>query len=138
MNRKTLTAVLTAVLLVCIFATGTAGCITDDDILTPDQVDESMLDTVVKVKGKITYAIENPMGQGGMYMTLGNSHGDVNIRISPELWDSYDEARKSQYREGKTIVAEGVLFMAGKDLVVVHGKYTLTSRSDTSDDDNSE
>lgn len=126
--------VLAAVLPVLFFAAGIAGCITDDDILAPDQVDESLLDTVVKVKGKITRAIENPVGQGGMYMTLGNSRGEVDVRISPDLWDSYDETVKSQYREGRTVIVEGLLFMAGKDLVVIHGKYALTSRSDTSDE----
>jgi hypothetical protein len=111
---------------------GASGCTRDSGVLSPDQVDSSMLDTVVKVKGKITYAVENPMGQGGMYMTLGNSRGEVDVRIQRELWDSYDEKTKSIYREGRTVTVEGILFRAGNKLVVVHGKYASASSPDTS------
>ncbi len=107
------------------------GCTADPDLLTPDQVDESMVDHIVKVKGKITYAVESPMGMGGMYMKIGNSKGEVDVRIQPELWDNYSDSEKSLYREGKTVIVEGVLFKAGLDLVVVHGKYEPLSDTTT-------
>ena len=57
-----MTLILLAILL--------PGCEQDTDTLTPDQVDSSMVDQVVKVKGKITFFTENPMGVGGVYMKL--------------------------------------------------------------------
>ena len=128
MYRMIFTLILTlAVLITCSF-----GCAPDTDILTPDQIDVSMVDQVVTVKGKITYAVENPMGVGGMYMKLGNSKGEVDVRIQPELWNSYQADEKAIYRQGKTVTVEGILFKAGTDLAVVHGKYTSANTSVTS------
>ena len=109
-----------------------SGCGQDTVTLTPDQVDLSMVDQIVTVKGKITFAVENPMGVGGMYMKLGNSKGEVDVRIQPELWDSYQADKKATYREGKTVTVEGILSKAGIKLVVVHGKYTSENVSVTS------
>lgn len=109
-----------------------SGCGQDTDILAPDQVDISMVDQVVKVKGKITFFTENPMGVGGAYMKLGNSKGEVDVRIQPEFWDNYQADEKAKYREGKTVTVEGVLSRAGIDLVVVHGKYSSANISETS------
>lgn len=109
-----------------------SGCTPDNDTLTPDQVDMSMIDQVVKVKGKITFITENPMGVGGAYMKLGNSKGEVDVRIQPELWDSYQADEKDIYREGKTITVEGILVKAGIELAVIHGKYTSANVSSTS------
>lgn len=108
------------------------GCGQDIDTLTPDQVDSSMVDQVIKVQGKITFFTENPMGVGGVYMKLGNSKGEVDVRIQPELWDNYQADVKSLYKEGKTIIAEGILVKAGSELVVVHGKYDSSNTSITS------
>jgi hypothetical protein len=112
------------------------GCEQDADTLAPDQVDISMVDQVIRVKGKITFFTENPMGVGGVYMTLGNSKGEVDVRIQPEIWDSYQSHEKNLYKEGKTIIVEGILVKAGSELAVVHGKYTsadvnITSNSST-------
>lgn len=101
-----------------------SGCGQDAGTLTPDQVDVSMVDQVVTVKGKITFAVENPMGVGGMYLKLGNSKGEVDVRIQPEIWDSYQADEKNLYKEGKTVTVEGILVKAGIELVVVHEKYT--------------
>ena len=109
-----------------------SGCAPDGNTITPDQVDMSMIDQIVKVKGKITYAVENPMGVGGMYLKLGNSKGEVDVRIQPELWDSYQAGEKAIYGEGKTVTVEGILFKVGTDLVVVHGKYNSANVSVTS------
>ncbi|MBN2075582.1 MAG: hypothetical protein JW762_08540 [Dehalococcoidales bacterium] len=109
-----------------------SGCTPDNDTLTPDQVDMSMIDQVVKVKGKITFFTENPMGVGGAYMKLGDSKGEVDVRIQPELWDSYQADEKDIYREGKTITVEGILVKAGIELAVIHGKYTSANVSSTS------
>jgi hypothetical protein len=126
--------VLVAVVVIILFTAGIGGCMIDSDTLKPEQVNESLLDTVVKVRGKITDAIENPMGQGGIYMTLDNGQGDVDVRIPPEKWDSYEEKTKRLYREGRTVTVEGILFRAGNNLVVVHGKYDFTSGRNSSGD----
>jgi hypothetical protein len=109
-----------------------SGCASDTDILTPDQVDVSMVDQVIKVKGKISFFVENPMGVGGAYMTIGNGNGEVDVRIQPEIWDNYQTEEKVAYKKGKTIVVEGVLVNAGSELVVVHGKYNSENVSVTS------
>jgi hypothetical protein len=114
-------------LVVCL-----SGCAPDTDALTPDQVDISMVDQVVKVKGKITFFVENPMGVGGAYIKLGNDKGEVDVRIQPEIWDNYKAGEKDVYREGKTITVEGILVKAGIELAVIHGKYTSANVSTTS------
>jgi DNA/RNA endonuclease YhcR with UshA esterase domain len=114
-------------LVVCL-----SGCTPDDDTLTPDQVDISMIDQVVKVKGKITFFVENPMGVGGVYMKLGNNKGEVDVRIQPETWENYKADEKDIYKEGKTITVEGILVKAGIELAVIHGKYTSANVSTTS------
>ena len=109
-----------------------SGCAPDTDTLTPDQVDISMVDQVIKVRGKITFFVENPLGVGGAYMTLGNSKGEVDVRIQPEIWDNYQADEKVVYKKGKTIIVEGILVSAGIELVVVQGKYTSSNVSVTS------
>ena len=108
------------------------GCEQDTNTLTPDQVDSSMVDQVVKVKGKITFFTENPMGVGGAYMKLGNSKGEVDVRIQPDIWDNYQADERKRYEEGKTVIIEGILVRAGIELAVVHGKYTSANVSVTS------
>ncbi len=110
-----------------------SGCGQDSDVLTPDQIDISMIDQIVKVKGKITFAVENPMGVGGMYMKLGNDKGEVDVRIQPELWDRYQVDEKTRFKKGKTVTVEGILSKAGTELVVVHGKFTSANTTETSD-----
>jgi hypothetical protein len=124
--------IIKLVLILVLFAVCLSGCVPDSDLLTPDQVDMSMLGKVVKVKGKITFVVKNPMGVGGVYITLGNTEGEVDVRIQPELWDSYQTGEKNLYQEGKTVTVEGILSKAGENLVVVHGKYTSANTSVTS------
>ena len=109
-----------------------SGCAPDTGTLTPDQVDISMVEQVIKVRGKITFFVENPLGVGGAYMTLGNSKGEVDVRIQPEIWDNYQADEKVVYKKGKTIIVEGILVNAGSELVVVQGKYTSSNVSVTS------
>lgn len=91
-------------------------------VLSPGQIDSSMVDQVVKVKGEVLWVVENPGGFGGLYLQLGNGDGEVGVRIQDEIWKTLDEKEKAQFKEGKTITAEGVLFQAGKQLVVIFGK----------------
>ena len=90
--------------------------------LSPSQVDSSMVDHVVKVRGKILWIVQNPGGYGGLYAKLGNDDGEVGVRIQTQVWDTYEEKQKAQYKEGKTVSAEGVLVRAGGGLVIVAGK----------------
>lgn len=115
-----------------LFAICLPGCGRNTDALAPDQVDVSMVDQVIKVKGEITFVVENPMGVGGVYLKLGNSKGEVDVRIQPELWDSYQAYEKAVYEKGKTVTVEGILSRAGENLVVVHGKYDYSNTSVTS------
>jgi hypothetical protein len=120
------------ILFLVLLAVCLSGCAPDTDTLTPDQVDISMVDQVVKVKGKISFFVENPMGVGGAYMTIGNNDGEVDVRIQPEIWDNYQTEEKVAYKKGKTIVVEGILVSAGSELVVVQGKYSSSNVSVTS------
>jgi len=122
---------LVVLFIIFVMLTGPA-CQSDPNAITPHQVDDSILKQVVRVKGKITMAIENPMGLGGMYMTLGDGEGEVDVRIQGDVWDALDKNEKARYREGKTVVVEGVLVRAGAVLVVVHGKYKLSSNTTSS------
>ncbi len=120
LKRAGLVACFTIVFLFC-------GCIgqSQPDILSPRQVDSSMVDEVVEVKGKITLAVENPGGLGGMYLRLGDNEGEVGVRIQDHIWKTFDENKKAEFKKGRTVTAEGVLFRAGGELVIIFGKYSL-------------
>lgn len=119
-----LVAFLTMALLFC----GCAGQ-SDSDILSPCEVDSSMVDQAITVKGKITQLTENPGGLGGVYLKLGDNESEVGVRIQEDIWQTFDENRKAEFRKGRTITAEGVLFQAGKELVIIFGKFTTSSNS---------
>ena len=114
---------------VLIFCSCTGHTLTSEvseaDSLSPDQVDPSMVDQVIKVRGEVILAVENPMGQGGMYLTLANDNGEIGVRIQDDIWQTFSEKDKARFKEGKTITAEGRLFLAGKTLVVIWGKQAL-------------
>ena len=124
MKRSGLVAFLTMALLLC----GCAGQ-SDSDILSPSGVDSSMVDQVVAVKGKITLVTENPGGLGGVYLKLGDNVGEVGVRIQDDIWQTFDENKKSEFRKGRTVTAEGILFQAGRELVIIFGKYTASSNT---------
>ena len=109
------------------------GCIgqSGSGVLSPSQVDSSMVDQVLKVKGKITLLVENPGGLGGLYLKLGDSRGEVSVRVQPHIWDSFDKDKKAEFKEGRTLTAEGMLFQAGNELVVVMGKYSSSNATST-------
>ncbi|MFC1920266.1 hypothetical protein ACFLYQ_00910 [Chloroflexota bacterium] len=102
-------------------------------IISPSQVDSSMLNTIVKVRGEVIYAIENPAELGGMHLKLGDSdsdgEGEVDVRIQDDIWQTYDDDMKDGFRQGRIVTAEGVLFRAGEVFVVIHGKYSLSSNA---------
>jgi len=88
-----------------------------------------MVGKVVEVKGKITSLVENPGGLGGVYLNLGDSEAEVGVRVQPDIWQSFDENEKAEFKKGRTITAEGVLFQAGRELVIILGKYSLSSNT---------
>ncbi len=96
------------------------GSQSEAGVLSPDQVTTAMVDQVVKVKGRIALAVENPGGLGGTYLTLGDE--EIGVRIQEDIWSAMDEEEQAGFRKGKTVTVEGVLFLAGKQLVVIHGK----------------
>ena len=111
------------------------GCIgqSGPDILYPHQVDSSMVDQVIEVKGKVILVVGNPGGLGGFYLKLGDDEGEVGVRIQENIWETFDENKKAEFKEGRTVTAEGVLFQAGKELVIVLGKYSLSSDTTSND-----
>ena len=119
-----LVALFTVALLFC-------GCVgqSEPDILSPHQVDSSMVDQVVAVKGKITLAVENPGGLGGTYLKLGDSKGEVAVRIQDDIWQTFNDNKKAEFKKGRTVTAEGMLFQAGRQLVIIFGKYTTSSNT---------
>ena len=119
-----LVACFTSALLFC-------GCIgqSEPDILSPCQVDSSMVDEVVEVKGKIILVVENPGGLGGLYLKLGDNEGEVDVRIQDHIWETFDENKKAEFKKGRTVTAEGVLFQAGDELVIILGKYSPSSNT---------
>ncbi len=122
-KRVALTVFLALLLLFC----GCSG--SEPGVLSPSRIDSSMIDRVVKVKGEITMAVENPGGLGGMYLKLGDDEGEVDVRIQDDVWQTFDDKRKAEFREGRTVTAEGVLFQAGRELVVIFGKYSTSSNT---------
>lgn len=94
----------------------------EPDVLSPGQVNSSMVDQVVKVRGEVLWVVQNPGGLGGLYLKLGNGEGEVGVRIQDKIWQTLDETEKAQFKEGKTVTAEGMLFQAGRELVVIFGK----------------
>jgi len=108
------------VLLVIPILYGCGGL--EPSVLSPGQIDSSMVDQAVKVRGKVLWVVENPGGLGGLYLQLGNGEGEVGLRIQDDIWKTLDDKEKTQFKEGKTITAEGTLFQAGSQLVVIFGK----------------
>ena len=112
---------LTTVLLLC-------ACSSESEpgVLSCSQVELSMVDQVITIKGKISTVTVNPGGLGGIYLLLDDGKSEVGVRIQEDIWQTFDEDKKAEFREGRTITAEGVLFQAGKTLVVIYGKDTAS------------
>lgn len=124
---------LVACLAIVLLFSGCIGCqASGTDVLSPRQVDSSMVGRVLEVKGKITSLVENPGGLGGVYFNLADNEAEVGVRIQEYIWQSFDENKKAEFKEGRTITAEGVLFQAGKALVIIFGEYSLSSSNATS------
>jgi hypothetical protein len=90
-------------------------------VLSPSQIDSSLIDRGMKVMGKVLVLIENPGGQGGAYAKLSDGKGEVGLRIEPATWSAYTSEEKSRFTQGKTVTVEGRLVLAGQELVVVMG-----------------
>lgn len=99
----------------------------EPSVLSPSQIDSSMVDQVVKVRGKVLWVVQNPGGLGGLYAKLGDGESEISVRIQGDVWETLDEKEKAQFGEGKTVTAEGILFQAGKELVVIFGKVSPPS-----------
>lgn len=88
-------------------------------ILTPSQIDSSMVDSYVKVRGKITMVNRDA---GGLALWLGDDKNKVGVRIENKFWEGLTSEEQSQYEKGKTITAEGMLVLAGEsELFIVLG-----------------
>ncbi|MFC1901297.1 OB-fold nucleic acid binding domain-containing protein [Chloroflexota bacterium] len=120
--------VLLAILIILIIVFG-VFYVSGIGILYPSQVDSSMSDTVVKVKGKVTYTLVNPAGLGGIYLTLSDNGGDVDVRIQDDIWQSFDDNMKAKFSKGEIVIVEGVLFYTREALIVIHGKYSTSSNT---------
>ena len=99
----------------------------EPDVLSPSQIDSSMVDQVVKVRGKILWVTHNPGGRGGLLLKLGDDEGEIGVRIQDDIWETLEEKEKAQFKKGNIIPAEGILFQAGKELVVIYGKFSHPS-----------
>ena len=108
---------------IILFICGCSKQTLESGTLSPSQIDSSMVGQVVKVQGKISLIVENPGGRGGLYLKLGDDT-NVSIRIQSNIWESFNESEKAQFKKGKIVTAEGILFQAGKELVVVFGKFS--------------
>jgi hypothetical protein len=88
-------------------------------VLLPAQVSSSLLNQAVKVKGRVMEVIQDPGGQGGLYVKLGGDGSVVGVRIESADWDAMSAATKNQFETGKIATAAGILVQSGTDLVVV-------------------
>ena len=90
-------------------------------ILSPGQIDSSMIDQVVKVRGKVLLVIQNPGGQGGLSVKISGGGGEVAVRIEDNTWETLTKEDKAQFEKGEMATVEGMLALAGEELVVVLG-----------------
>jgi len=60
--------------------------VVEPGVLSPGQIDSSMLDQLVKIRGKVLWVIPNPGGLGGLYLKLGNGEGEAGVRIQNTIW----------------------------------------------------
>ena len=88
-------------------------------VITPSQVEDSLIDSFVKVKGKITLVHQDP---SGLALWLSDDKSKVGIRIEQKVWDGMSAEEQAQYEKGKTVIAEGMLVLApSQELFVVVG-----------------
>ncbi len=104
-----------------------SGCGQPNELgtLSPGQVTQSMVGQVVKVTGKVVSLVENPGGLGGVLLKLSDGKTEISVRIQDDIWKPMTTAERAQFQKGETLTAEGVLFQAGKELVVIHGRMSL-------------
>ena len=91
----------------------------EPDVLSPGQINASMINQTVKVKGKITFVNKD---SGGLAIIVTGGDGQVMVRVENRILEAMTEAERSQYVSGKTITFEGMLVRAtGGELTVVLG-----------------
>ena len=115
---------LVAFLLIPVLCSCSGQATTEPGVLSPGQIDSSMVDQVVKVRGKVLWVVQDPGWFGGLYLELGNDEDKIGVRIQGDIWETLTEKEKAQFKEGKTITAEGILFQAGGQPVVIFGKFS--------------
>jgi hypothetical protein len=91
----------------------------DPGTLLPAQLDPSMLNQVVKIRGQIVQVIQNPGGQGGYYFNVSGGGGEVGLRIDEQTWNKLTTTERANYKQGSVITFKGILVQPGADLVVV-------------------
>lgn len=88
-------------------------------VLSPGQIDSSMIDQAVKVRGKVLLVHQDP---GGLAIRLSGGGGEVGVRIETDTWEALTEEEKAQFEVGKTATAEGMLVLTGEgELFVILG-----------------
>jgi len=86
------------------------------EFFIPAQIDASMIDQVCKVRGTVNTVIENPGGQGGLYLMISGGGGEVAVRVEQETWESLTEAEKAASKEeevelARKVAEAGILFI---------------------------
>jgi len=95
-------------------------------VLAPSQIDSTMVDSYVKVRGKII-VINND--SGGLALWLGDDKDKVGVRIENKFWEGLTSEEQSQYEKGNTITAEGMLVLTGEsELFIVLGTEPLLAQ----------
>ena len=93
--------------------------ISPEGVLSPSQIDVSLVDTYVKVRGKINLFHQD---SGGVALWLSDGKGKVGIRIESDDWENLSAEQKAEYKTGNTITAEGMLVLTPtQELFVVLG-----------------
>jgi hypothetical protein len=70
----------------------------EEGVLTPSQINSSMADSYVKVRGKITLVNRD---SGGLALWLSDDKGKVGARIENQAWEKMTAAEQAQYEKGK-------------------------------------
>jgi len=75
-------------------------------VIFPSQIDESMVNRTVRVRGEITFVNQDP---GGLAVIITGGGGQVIIRLESNFLATLSDAEKAQYVAGNTITMEGML-----------------------------
>jgi hypothetical protein len=90
-------------------------------VLLPGQISSSRINQVVKIEGQVVQVIQNPGGQGGLYIKLMGGGGEVGLRIEQSRLNEISDTQKAQFEVGRVVTAEGMVVQSGTELVIVFG-----------------